>query len=75
MTVMDGLLDKALELSIPERIQFVEDVWDSIAVESDAVALSPQQRIELERRLDEYRKDPTGNIPWESIKADALARK
>ena len=72
---MDILLDKALELPIPERIQFVEDVWDSIAVDSDAVELSPEQRAELDRRIEDYKKNPGGNVPWETIKAEALARK
>lgn len=72
---MNNLLDKALELPIPERIQFVEDVWDSIAVESDAVELSQEQRLEIDRRVEEYRKNPTGNVPWEDIKAEALARR
>lgn len=72
---MDILLDKALELPIPERIRFVEDVWDSIAVESGAVELSAEQRAELDLRIEDYKKNPDGNVPWETIKAEALARK
>ena len=72
---MDILLDKALELPIPERIRFVEDVWDSIAVESGAVELSAEQRAELDLRIEDYKKNPDGNVPWETIKAEARARK
>ena len=71
---MNALLDKALELPIPDRIRFVEDVWDSIAVESGAVELSDEQRAEIDRRIEEYRKNPGGNVPWGEIKAEALAR-
>ncbi|KAF0120994.1 MAG: addiction module protein [bacterium] len=28
------------DLSIPERIQLVEDIWDTIAVEPDSVKLT-----------------------------------
>ncbi len=72
---MNALLDKALELPISERIRFVEDVWDSIAVETNAVELSPAQRAELDRRIKGYKEDPSGNVPWHEIKAEALARK
>jgi putative addiction module component (TIGR02574 family) len=72
---MNVLLDKALELPISERIKFVEDVWDSIAVETGAVELSVEQRTELDRRMKEYKEDPRGNIPWKEIKADALDRR
>lgn len=72
---MNALLDKAIELPVSERIQFVEDVWDSIAIDSGAVELSTEQRAELKRRVDEFRQDPSGNVPWEDIKAQALVRK
>lgn len=29
-----------LDLSIPERIQLVEDIWDTIAVKADSVELT-----------------------------------
>jgi putative addiction module component (TIGR02574 family) len=72
---MSILLDKAIELPIPERIKLVEDIWDSIAIDSGAVELTAEQRAELDRRLEDYRRNPEGNIPWETIKAEALARK
>jgi len=72
---MSELLEKAMELAIPERIKLVEDIWDSIAIDSGAIQLTPDQRAELDRRLEDYRKNPNGNVPWETIKAEALARR
>jgi putative addiction module component (TIGR02574 family) len=68
-------LAEILSLPIPERIKLVEDIWDSIAAESGAVQLSTEQRTELDRRIENYKKDPSGTIPWETIKSEALARK
>ena len=68
-------LAEILRLPVDERIKLVEDIWDSIAAESDSVKLSPEQRSELDRRIENYKKDPSGTIPWESIKSEALARK
>lgn len=34
----------ALDLSIPERIQLVEDIWDTIAVKADLVELTEQRK-------------------------------
>lgn len=45
------------ELSITERIQLVEDIWDSIAADQQALLLSDEQREELDRRLDAYEVD------------------
>lgn len=72
---MSTELADILRLPVKERIKLVEDIWDSIALESGAVSLSPEQRTELDRRIEDYRNDPTGNIPWETVKAEALARK
>jgi len=43
-----------LELSVSERIQLVEDIWDSIAAVPDSVPLTEEQKEELGRRLSAY---------------------
>lgn len=59
---------KALPLS--ERIQLVEDIWDSIAQETPSpLQLSAQERAELQRRLAEHQTDPSTSIPWERVRA------
>ena len=47
-------------LSIDEKIRLVEDLWDSIALEQDAIPLTNEQKAELDRRLNSYESD--GNI-------------
>ncbi len=56
-----------LELSVPERIQLVEDIWDSIATVPQPVPLTEAQRTELDRRLEDYREHPDDGEPWEDV--------
>jgi len=63
-----------LKLSVPERIQLVEDIWDSIAELPQEVPLTEAQKAELDRRLDAYRQDPTGGSPWEEVRERIWAR-
>jgi putative addiction module component (TIGR02574 family) len=59
-------------LSIAERLQLVEDVWDSIATEQPdgtALPLTATERAELDRRLDSHRKDPAAAVPWTEVRA------
>ncbi len=72
---MNILLEKAVALPIPERIKLVEDIWDSIAADPWALELTPEQTAELERRIEHSRLNPEDAIPWETVKAEALARK
>ena len=58
------------ELPISERIQLVEDIWDSIADETPSqVDLSSADRAELHRRLAEHQTDPSSSIPWSEVRA------
>lgn len=56
-------------LAVSERIELVEDIWDSIAEDTSAsVRLSPEQQAELHRRLAAHRANPSSSIPWEQVR-------
>ena len=56
------------ELTIAERIQLVQDIWDSITVDADDVTISDAQKKELERRLELYYQNPHQVSSWEEVK-------
>ena len=55
-------------LSVAERIQLVEDIWDSIAEVPESVPLTDDQKAELDRRLDAYHQDPDEGSPWGMVR-------
>jgi len=57
-----------LELSIAERIQMVEDIWDSIAAVPEAVSLSEDQKKELDRRVEAYHLNPDAGSPRNEVR-------
>ena len=63
-----------LELSVAERIQIVEDIWDSIAAVPEAVPLSEEQKKELDLRLQAYHQNPDAGSPWNEVKERILNR-
>jgi len=55
-------------LPFDERIKLVEDLWDSIASDQQALALTNEQKAELDRRLDAYEIDKNpGQLATEVI--------
>lgn len=56
-----------LNLSIPERIQLVEDIWDTIAAEADRVELTEEEKKVVDERLKMYHQNPNLGSPWEDI--------
>ena len=69
-------LARLRELSVAERLQLVEDLWDSIAEDAPEAALpiTPELAAELDRRLAEHRANPEATIPWETVRAELMAR-
>ncbi|MDZ8035521.1 addiction module protein [Nostoc sp. DedSLP04] len=56
------------ELSVSERIQLAEDLWDSILTTPDEVPLNDEQKQELDRRLEMHRQNPNQGSNWQSVK-------
>jgi len=56
------------KLPIEERLQLVEELWDSIAEERAALPDLPEVLEELERRDALFQADPSSAIPWEVVK-------
>jgi putative addiction module component (TIGR02574 family) len=62
-------------LSVSERIQLVEDIWDSIALDApDVFPLSAAQKAELDRRVLAHQTDPSSAISWEDVRAKLFQR-
>ena len=64
------------QLALSERIQLVEDIWDSIMEETPGgLELTPSQRAELDRRWEEHQADPASGVPWEQVRASLFKGK
>jgi putative addiction module component (TIGR02574 family) len=61
-------IEDLLKLSVAERIQLVEDLWDSIAADPEGLPLTEAQKEELDRRLEEHEADPDSAIPWAEVR-------
>jgi len=70
---METTLEDLKQLPVSEKIQLVEDFWDSIAADTSPIGLSPQHIAELDRRLDELEKNPRQGIPWSAVREKILA--
>jgi len=64
-----------LNLSVPERILLVEDIWDSIAEMPEEICLTDEQKAELDRRLDAYHRNPDEGSPWGVVRERIRSRR
>ena len=70
---MSTALEDLKQLPVSERIQLVEDLWDTIAVDSPVMGLSPEHLAELDRRLDALEAQPQAGTPWKIVRERILA--
>ena len=55
------------QMSMDERLDLLEDLWESMNRTPDDVPLTDAQRLDLDRRLDDLDRDGPVGIPWEDV--------
>lgn len=61
-------LSEIAEMPIQQRIQLVEDIWNSIAAKPEAVPVPEWHKQELEKRLQAYHSNPDEGSTWSEVK-------
>jgi putative addiction module component (TIGR02574 family) len=62
-------LDEIQQLSVSERVQLAEQIWDSIVETPDALPIPESQIHELDRRLKLHNEDSEAAQPWSTIRS------
>lgn len=64
-------------LSIAERLELVEDIWDSIAADADGevLPLTEDEQALLKERLAELQANPDRGEPWSTVRARILGKR
>ena len=55
-------------LSPPEKLQLVEDLWDDLAASPSDIPIYQWQKKELARRKSRLMDDPDSGLSWDEIK-------
>lgn len=63
------------KLSPEERLDLIEELWDSLSKDAAGIPLTEAQADELDRRLAEMEEDDSLGIPWETVLACIRERK
>ncbi len=53
------------DLSAEERLNLIEQIWDSL--QGEDVPVTEKQKAELDRRIEEMNRDGKRGIPWEEV--------
>ena len=62
-------------LSASEKLTLVTELWEDLASQPEDIPITPEQIAEVDRRLEEYRRNPSLGSSWEEVKARILGQK
>lgn len=68
-------LAELTKLPVPERLELVEALWDSIAAEPQSLPVTSEETSILDERLAEIEADPSGGRPWEEFRRELDKRR
>ncbi|ESQ78181.1 addiction module protein [Asticcacaulis sp. YBE204] len=60
------------DLTVEERLELIEALWDSL--EDTDIDLTPAQKAELDRRLDNIDAGKGDAMEWETFRSELRAR-
>ena len=72
---MSTVMKRALSLNVEDRLQLIEELWDSLAVTPEAIAVTDAQRKELARRRRAHARNPSAAKSWEQVRAKLERRR
>lgn len=55
------------ELSVDEKIDYVQSLWDQIAASPDTIPVPQWHRDILDERMKDYDADPTSGDTWDVV--------
>jgi putative addiction module component (TIGR02574 family) len=55
------------KLSVPERLQLVTEIWNTILDSPESLPVSDELIEELQRRLEAHHASPEDSETWESV--------
>lgn len=71
---MNTEFQKLFELGRAERLQLVEDLWDSLVKEEADLPVEEWKLEELRRRKEYVRQNPDSVLSWEEVKRRVRSR-
>ncbi len=71
---MNTNVTSLFDLSPPEKLQLVEDLWDDLAATPSEIPIHDWQKEELARRKANLMNNPGSTISWDEVKRRVRSR-
>lgn len=73
MSKYESILAEAVQLSVVDRIQLIEALWETVP-QGELPEMTEEWLGEIEKRSAEFDSGKVTPVPWSEVKARALNR-
>jgi putative addiction module component (TIGR02574 family) len=71
--VVKDKIPELQKLSMADKFALAVELWDEVISTPEQVPVTEEQLNELDRRFEEYRRDPSQVVIWKEAKAKILS--
>ena len=68
------ILDHFRSLDTNKKLEVLDQLWEQVSADPDAIPLSEAQRELLDERLRQHEEKPQDVCGWDEVKSEALRR-
>jgi putative addiction module component (TIGR02574 family) len=68
------ILETLPDLTVAQKLQLMSELNDDLTVQLEQIPVSAEIVAELDRRMQEYERDPSKVTTWEAIQRRLLGR-
>lgn len=72
---MSSVRKEVRSLSVVDRLQLLEELWDSLTETPEAIPVTDAQRKEVARRRRAHARNPSAAKSWAEVRAKLARRK
>jgi putative addiction module component (TIGR02574 family) len=62
------------KMSVSEKLLLVEDLWNEIGEKSDALEIPEWHKRELDKSIEEFKRNPLEGSSWDEVKRRLISR-
>ena len=74
-SAMSSVRKEIQALSVTDRLQLLEEIWDSLIETPEAIPVTDAQRKELARRRRAHARNPSAAKSWAQVRARLRRRR
>jgi putative addiction module component (TIGR02574 family) len=73
VTSYEAVLSAANQLPPADQLRLIDALWERVPPDTEA-PISEEWLAEIERRMDEFERNPEKTVPWSQVREEAMAR-